>query len=251
VLLGFLLPAGLLVHLAWGDPGAMGGMGGGRLLALVGNSFILAGIAAAAGVLLATAMAYAARLSRARLVAAANRAAALGYAIPGAVIAVGVLVPLGRLDNWIADALEAAFGVKSGLLLTGTIVALVYAYLVRFLAVALQTMEAGLAKVTPRMDEAARSLGATPAQALARVHAPLLASSLAGAALLLFVDVMKELPVTFALRPFNFDTLAIEAYNLAKDERLSEAALPSLVIVAIGLMPLLLVTRRYFRTVRS
>jgi iron(III) transport system permease protein len=112
-------------------------------------------------------------------------------------------------------------------------------------------MEAGLAKVTPRMDDAARSLGATPAQTLARVHAPLLASSLAGAALLLFVDVLKELPVTFALRPFNFDTLAIEAYNLAKDERLAEAALPSLVIVAIGLAPLLLVTRRYFRTVRS
>jgi iron(III) transport system permease protein len=196
-------------------------------------------------------MAYAARLSRARTVAVANRTAALGYAIPGAVIAVGILVPLGRLDNWLADGLEAAFGVKPGLLLTGTVAALVYAYLVRFLAVALQTMEAGLAKVTPRMDDAARSLGATPAQALARVHAPLLASSLAGAALLLFVDVMKELPATFALRPFNFDTLAIEAYNLAKDERLSEAALPSLAIVAIGLTPLLLVTRRYFRTARS
>jgi len=248
VLLGFLLPAGLLVQLAWEDPGARGGA---RLLALVGNSFILAGIAAAAGVLLATAMAYAARQSRGHLVAAANRAAALGYAIPGAVIAVGVLVPLGRLDNWIADALEAAFGVKAGLLLTGTIAALVYAYLVRFLAVALQTMEAGLAKVTPRMDEAARSLGATPAQALGRVHAPLLASSLAAAALLLFVDVMKELPVTFALRPFNFDTLAIEAYNLAKDERLAEAALPSLVIVAVGLVPLLVVTRRYFQATRS
>jgi iron(III) transport system permease protein len=252
VLLGFLLPAGLLLHLAWSDLGVRSGAEiGARLLALIGNSFILAGLAAGAGVMLATAMAYAARLSPGRLVASANRAASLGYAIPGAVIAVGVLVPLGRLDNWIADGLEAAFGVKAGLLLTGTIVALVYAYLVRFLAVALQTMEAGLAKVTPRMDEAARSLGATPAQTLARVHAPLLASSLAGAALLLFVDVMKELPVTFALRPFNFDTLAIETYNLAKDERLSEAALPSLVIVAIGLVPLLLVTKRYFQATRS
>jgi iron(III) transport system permease protein len=252
VLLGFVLPAGLLLHLAWSDLGGRtAAQVGARLLALVGNSFTLAGLAAVAGVLLATSMAYAARLSSGRLVAAANRAASLGYAIPGAVIAVGVLVPLGRLDNWIADALEAAFGVKAGLLLTGTIVALVYAYLVRFLAVALQTVEAGLAKVTLRMDEAARSLGATPAQALARVHAPLLASSLAGAALLLFVDVMKELPVTFALRPFNFDTLAIEAYNLAKDERLAEAALPSLVIVAIGLAPLLFVSRRYFQATRS
>jgi iron(III) transport system permease protein len=255
VLLGFLLPAGLLIHLAWSDLAARTGFPvGARLPALVGNSFMLAGIAAVAGVLLATAMAYAARLARGRpasVVAWANRAATLGYAIPGAVIAIGVLVPLGRLDNWIAGGIEAAFGVKPGLLLTGTIVALVYAYLVRFLAVALQSVESGLAKVTPRMDDAARSLGATPAQTLARVHAPLLASSLASAALLLFVDVMKELPATFALRPFNFDTLAIEAYNLAKDERLSEAAVPSLVIVAIGLVPVLVVVKRYFQATRS
>ena len=251
VLLGFLLPAGLLLNLAWADPAVRWSP---RLAALIGNSFLLAGIAAVAGVLLATGMAYAARLSRGRATSAiawANRAAALGYAIPGAVIAVGVLVPLGRLDNWIAGGIEGAFGVKPGLLMTGTIVALVYAYLVRFLAVALQTMEAGLVKVTPRMDDAARSLGATPAGTLVRVHAPLLASSLASAALLLFVDVMKELPATFALRPFNFDTLAIEAYNLAKDERLAEAAVPSLVIVAIGLVPLLVVTKRYFQATRS
>ena len=254
VLLGFVLPSGLLLHLAWPDLAARAGIPSTRLLALVGNSFMLAGIAAAAGVLLATAMAYAGRFSRGRLATAvswANRAAALGYAIPGAVIAIGVLVPLGQLDNWIADGIESAFGVKPGLLLTGTIVALVYAYLVRFLAVALQTVEAGLAKVTPRMDDAARSLGASPAATLGRVHAPLLASSLASAALLLFVDVMKELPATFALRPFNFDTLAIEAYNLAKDERLAEAAVPSLVIVAIGLMPVLLVVKRYFQATRS
>jgi iron(III) transport system permease protein len=251
VLIGFLLPAGLLVQLAWADPAAKWSP---RLATLVGNSFILAGIAAAAGVLLATAMAYAARVSQGRApgaIAWANRAAALGYAIPGAVIAVGVLVPLGRLDNWIAGAIEGAFGVKPGLLLTGTIVALIYAYLVRFLAVALQTMEAGLAKVTPRMDDAARSLGATRAATLKRVHAPLLASSLGAAALLLFVDVLKELPATFALRPFNFDTLAIEAYNLAKDERLAEAAVPSLVIVAIGLAVLLAVSKRYFQATRS
>jgi len=177
--------------------------------------------------------------------------AALGYAIPGAVIAVGVLVPLARLDNWLADAIEALTGAKVGLLLTGTLVALVYACLVRFLAVALQTTEAGLARITPSMEDAARSLGASPAAALARVHAPLLAPSLATAALLVFVDVMKELPATFALRPFNFDTLAIEAYHLAKDERLAEAAVPSLVIVAVGLVPLVLLARRYFQATRS
>jgi iron(III) transport system permease protein len=248
VLLGFLLPAGLLLMLASSDPGARPAA---RLAGLVGNSFLLALIASAAAVALATAMAYAARLSRAPLVAAANRTAALGYAIPGAVLAIGILVPLGRLDNWIAGAIESAAGIKPGLLLTGTIVALVYACVVRFLAIALQSMEAGLAKVTPSMDDAARSLGASPARTLARVHAPLLASSVAAAGLLVFVDVLKELPATFALRPFNFDTLAVEAYNLAKDERLPEASIPSLVIVAVGLVPLLAVSGRYFQATRS
>ena len=121
----------------------------------------------------------------------------------------------------------------------------------RLLAIALQTTEAGLAKITPSMEDAARSLGATPAGALARVHIPLLAPSLATAALLVFVDVLKELPATFALRPFNFDTLAVEAYNLAKDERLAEAALPSLAIVVAGLLPVIYVSRRYFQATRS
>jgi len=248
VVLGFLLPATILAQLALADPAARWGL---RLPALVGNSFAISGVTAVAGVLLALTMAYAARLSKSRVPAAANRFAALGYAMPGAVIAVGVLVPMGRFDNWLAGLLEDALGVKIGLLVTGTIAALVYACLVRFLAVALQTTEAGLARVTPSMEDAARSLGASPVSALARVHAPLLAPSLATAALLVFVDVMKELPATFALRPFNFDTLAIEAYNLAMDERLAEAAVPSLVIVAVGLVPLLLLSRRYFQATRS
>jgi iron(III) transport system permease protein len=248
VVLGFLLPAGILVQLALGDPEARWGE---RLLALVGNSFIVSGVTAAVAVAVALAMAYAARISKSRAAAAANRVAALGYAMPGAVIAVGVLVPLGRLDNWLAALLEDAFGVKTGLLVSGTLAALVYACLVRFLAVALQTTEAGLARITPSMEDAARSLGASPVATLARVHAPLIAPSLASAALLVFVDVMKELPATFALRPFNFDTLAIEAYNLAKDERLAEAAVPSLVIVLVGLVPLLALTRRYFQATRS
>jgi iron(III) transport system permease protein len=248
VALGFLLPALLLAFLAWGEEGARAG---GRLLSLAGNSFGIAGLTAAVAVALALLMAYAGRIGRSRLVGAVNRVASLGYAIPGAVIAVGVLVPLGRLDNALAAWLEQAFGAKTGLLLTGTVAALVYAYLVRLLAVALQTTEAGLARITPSMEDAARSLGATPAGALARVHAPLLAPSLATAALLVFVDVLKELPATFALRPFNFDTLAVEAHNLAKDERLAEAALPSLVIVAVGLLPVLYVTRRYFQATRS
>jgi len=113
------------------------------------------------------------------------------------------------------------------------------------------SVDAGLAKITPSMEDAARSLGATPARALLQVHAPLLRPSLATAALLVFVDVLKEIPATFALRPFNFDTLAIEAYNLAKDERLAEAAAPSLVIVAVCLLPLIFVAKRYFQATRS
>ncbi|HEX9182241.1 MAG TPA: iron ABC transporter permease [Burkholderiales bacterium] len=248
VLFGFLLPAGILAQLALADPEARWGA---RLLALVGNSFIISGVTAAVAVGVALALAYAVRISKSRVAAAANRVASLGYAMPGAVIAVGVLVPLGRLDNWLAALLEDGLGVQAGLLLTGTLAALVYACLVRFLAVALQTTEAGLARITPSMEDAARSLGASPTATLARVHAPLLAPSLASALLLVFVDVMKELPATFALRPFNFDTLAIEAYNLAKDERLAEAAVPSLVIVLVGLVPLLALTRRYFQATRS
>jgi iron(III) transport system permease protein len=248
VLFGFIVPLAILGHLAWGEPRLLWST---RLVALVGNSFSVAGLTACVAVVLAVVMAYAARLSASPIVAAANRLAGLGYAIPGAVIAVGVLVPLGRLDNALAGWLEDSLGMKVGLLFTGSVAALVYAYLVRLLAVALQTTEAGLAKITLSMEDAARSLGATPMQALIRVHAPLLAPSLATAALLVFVDVLKELPATFALRPFNFDTLAIEAYNLAKDERLAEAALPSLVIVAVGLLPVLVVSKRYFQATRS
>jgi iron(III) transport system permease protein len=244
---GFLLPVGILAKLAFAE--YVGELRP-RLFTLIGNTFTLAGITALAAVMAATAMAYAGRVVRDPLVAIANRSAALGYAIPGAVIAVGILVPLGKLDNVLADWIREQFGGQVGLLLTGSIFALVCAYLVRFLAIALQSVEAGLARITPSMDDAARSLGAGPAATLARVHAPMLWTSLFGAALLVFVDVMKELPVTFAMRPFNFDTLAVEVYNLTKDERLGEAAVPSLVIVAIGLIPLIVLSRQMSRVSR-
>jgi iron(III) transport system permease protein len=176
-----------------------------------------------------------------------NRFASLGYAIPGAVIAIGVLIPLARVDNLLADAVEGMFGWKIGLVLTGSLVALVYAYLIRFLAIALQTVEAGLAQVTPHMEDAARSLGMSAGETLAQVHAPMLRSSLVTAALLVFVDVMKELPATFVMRPFDFDTLAVQAYNLAADERLAEASTASLAIVLVGLVPLVLASRRLMR----
>ncbi len=238
---GFVIPAAILARLALqgGDE-----QFGPRFAALAANSLLVSSITAAIAVLLAVVMAYGARVSRSPVAATVNRLAALGYAVPGALIAVGVLIPAAKLDNLVGDALGSLFGVSTGLVLTGSLVALIYAYLIRFLAVALQSVEAGLAGITPAMEDAARSLGLGPAQALARVHLPMMRSSLVTAALLVFVDVMKELPATFVMRPFNFDTLAVQAYNLAADERLSEAATASLAIVAVGLVPLVLAARR-------
>jgi iron(III) transport system permease protein len=245
VLFGFVLPAGILIKLAASEPEARFDA---RTYSLVINTFTLAGVAAVAAVMVALLLSYAARIVKSPLVQGANRFAVLGYALPGAVLAVGILLPLGTVDNAIAAWMQEQFGVNTGLLLTGSIAALVYAYLVRFLAVAFQTVEAGLTRVTPAMDDAARSLGLSPARTLARVHIPIILGSVATAALLIFIDVMKELPATFAMRPFNFDTLAVEAYNLAKDERIAEAAVPSLLMVGIALVPLIVLSRQIARS---
>jgi iron(III) transport system permease protein len=244
VVLGFVLPTAVLVSMVAGEDEVVLGA---RFAALVANSFTLSALAAVLAVSVAVLLGYAGRLSRHPLVRAANRVVSLGYALPGVVIAVGILVPVGKLDNLLVAFLREHFGIVTGLLFTGTIAALLYAYLVRFLAAAMQTVEAGLAKVTASMDDAARSLGLSPASTLWRVHVPMLAPSVLTAALLVFVDVMKELPATFAMRPFDFDTLAVEAYNLAKDERLAEAAVPSLVIVAVGLLPIIVLSRQIAR----
>ncbi|HEV8554458.1 MAG TPA: iron ABC transporter permease [Casimicrobiaceae bacterium] len=248
VLLGFAVPAAMLVRMAIarGDP-----QFGPRFLELVFNSFSLAGVAAIVAAAMALLVAYAARVTHLRLVVAATKIAGIGYAVPGHVIAVGILIPLAALDNALVGWLKAQFGIAAGLLLTGSIAALVYAYTVRFLGVALQTINAGMAKITPSMDDAARSLGLAPAATLRRVHLPMLRRSVFTAALLVFVEVMKELPATFVLRPFNFDTLAVQAYNLAADERLSEAATASLVIVMVGVLPIIILSRAIRRTRRE
>jgi len=238
--LGFLLPAGLLLVMTFEAGDAQFGP---RFLRLAGNSFTLSAVTAAAAVLLAALMAYSTRLSPGPLTLAANRVAALGYAVPGTVIAVGVLIPFALFDNALDAWLRATFGVSSGLLLTGTIVALVFAYLVRFLAVSLHAVESSLNKIKPSMDDAARSLGRGPGGTLVRIHAPLMWGSMLTAGLMVFVDVMKELPATLIMRPFNFDTLAVQAYNLASDERLTEASTASLAIVAVGVLPLMLLSR--------
>lgn len=241
LLIGFVLPAVLLLQMALTDGDAQFGA---RFLTLSRNSFVLAGTTAVIAVLIALLLAYGARLSKTAFAAGLNRLVGLGYAVPGAVIAVGVLIPVTRLDHWLAAQWMAWFGENPGLLLTGGIAALIYAYLVRFLAVALHTVESSLAKVTPSMDDASRSLGLGQGATLVRVHAPLLRGSLLTAGLLVFVDVMKELPATLVMRPFNFDTLATQAYTLASDERLAEASTASLAIVVVGLLPLILLSRQ-------
>lgn len=244
LLLGFLLPAGILLEMALAKGDAQFGP---RFLTLARNSFTLAATAALLAVALALLMALAARLRPTPLTLLANRFAAMGYAVPGSVIAVGILIPVAGLDNAIDGWMRGAFGLSTGLLLTGTIAALVYAYLVRFLAVSLQTVEASLAKISPSVDAAGRCLGAGPAGLLGRVHVPLMWGSLLSAGLLVFVDVMKELPATLIMRPFNFDTLAVQAYHLASDERLAEASTAALAIVAVGLLPVILLSRTIAR----
>lgn len=245
--IGFVLPATLLLQLSLADGDAQFGA---RFLLLARNSFVLAGITALLAVMLALLLAYASRLSRDLTGRALNRAVGLGYAVPGSVIAVGVLIPVTRLDNFIAGFWESLTGSNPGLVLTGGIAALVYAYLVRFLAVALQTVSASLAKITPSMDDAAKSLGCSQGDTLRRVHMPLLRGSLFTAGLLVFVDVMKELPATLVMRPFNFDTLATQTYTLASDERLAEASTAALAIVAVGIVPLIALSRQIARSRR-
>jgi iron(III) transport system permease protein len=242
--LGFLLPAGLLLRLALMEGDSEFGA---RYGVLAGNSLLAATISALLAVALAVLVAYARRLSPNPVARAVNRAIALGYAVPGAVIAVGVLIPVTRLDHWLAARWLEWFGANPGLIVTGGIAALIYAYLARFLSVALQTAETGLGRVTPHMDAAARSLGCDAVSTLRRVHLPLIRGSLFTAGLLVFVDVMKELPATLVVRPFNFDTLATQTFTLAADERLAEASTAALAIVVVGLLPIFLLARQISR----
>lgn len=240
VLVGFGLPVLILARMALGsgqsllDP---------RYLGFVGNSLTLAAVAALVTVAGAVLVGFRARMAPGRKARLLLLGAGLGYAVPGGVIAVGLMVPFARLDNAIDAWARDSLGISTGLFFTGSIWLLVVAYMARFMAVALNTFDAGLATVSPRIDAVARTLGRTPPGVLSAVHLPILRGSVLTALLLVFVDVMKELPATMILRPFNFDTLAVQAHRLASDERLAQAAVPSLVIVAIGLLPVILVCR--------
>jgi iron(III) transport system permease protein len=245
LLFGFLIPAGQLA--AWAATIAHT-VYDTRFLSLVFHSLGLAAVAALAALVFAVLLAYGKRLHPSSAVRAAVRLAGLGYAVPGTVIAIGVIIPFAWLDNTLDAWLRATFQVSTGLLLSGTLAALLFAYLVRFLAVALQTVEAGLGKIRPSMDEAARSMALGPGQVLRRVHLPMLKGSLITALLLVFVDVLKELPATLILRPFNFNTLAVRAFELASDERLADSAPAALTIVLAGLIPVILLSRSITRS---
>ncbi|MBW6397874.1 iron ABC transporter permease [Roseomonas sp. HJA6] len=240
VVLGFAVPAGALLWMTVtaGDP-----LDPRRFLPYATNSLLVSSVTAVLAVILAALMAWGARLHPSPLRTIANRIASLGYALPGSVIAVGTLVPFGLFDNALDDWMRRHFGVSTGLLLSGTMAALVFGYLVRFLTVALSSVESGLARLKPSLLSAARVLGRTPGQAVREVELPLARGALLTAAVLVFVDTMKELPATLIVRPFDFDTLAVRVYNLASDERLVEASTAALLIVVVGLLPVAALTR--------
>lgn len=233
ILLGFVLPLAFMLRPLAADWSVLPWD---RFLEWSFNSLRLGGISAVLAVGVALLLAYRLRRSPGGLTRGVVQLAGLGYAVPGAVLVVGLLLPVG----WLQQAWPQS-GV--GYWMTATILGIVWAYLVRFVSVALQSMQSGYARIPASLDDSARMLGTGGAALLARVHWPLLKRSAAAAALLVFVDVMKELPATLVLRPFNSDTLAVVAYQLARDERLGEAALPSLALVLVGLVPVILLSR--------
>ncbi|WP_298968326.1 iron ABC transporter permease [uncultured Roseobacter sp.] len=247
VLFGAVLPIVVLFSMGLGSEQNLLST---RYLGFIQNSLTLASVAALCTVAAAIIVGFFQRVRPGRMSQGAVYVARLGYAVPGGVIAVGLLVPFAGFDNALDAFMRAQFDISTGLLITGSIWLLVAAYMVRFLAAALGAYEGGQAMVPANMDAAARSLGQTPTGTLRRVHLPILAPSLLTALLIVFVDVMKELPATLIMRPFNYDTLAVQAYRLASDERLEGAAVPSLVIVAIGLLPVILICRQVGRRSR-
>lgn len=252
IIMGFLLPSGLLVHMstrhvAWLKDFSWSALGNSitsYAWQYAQHSFILALSSAVLAIIIALFIAYAVRLNPHMLSHLLSRIASLGYAVPGSVIGVGVLLSFGYIQKT-----SHALGL-SNVIIIGSIAGLIFAYLARFLAVALAGIQASLNKITNNIDEAARGLGYKTATILWRIHTPMLRQSLFTAALLVFVDVMKELPATLIIRPFNFDTLAIRVYRLASDERLSEAAGDALMIVLVGIVPVILLSINMLRQKR-
>lgn len=245
IILGLILPAILLLHMTiqhWSK--TMNS----DFWALSYHSVVLASVSAIVAVTISLIMAYGVRLNANWWMRLGVRISAMGYAVPGSVIAVGILIPTAQFDNWVDGWMRSVLGISTGLLITGSVVALVLAYLVRFLAVALNTVESSLIQIRPSLDDASRCLGRSPLQTLMSVHAPLMWSGILTGIMIVFVDVMKELPATLVMRPFNFDTLAVQVYRYASDERLAEASAPALAILLVGLVPVIVLSAQIARS---
>ncbi|MFZ9502188.1 MAG: ABC transporter permease [Beijerinckiaceae bacterium] len=241
ILVGFVLPAGHVAMEAWKRVRFAGVSP--QILEEIVNTILVAGAATLVAAALGFLVAAAARISRAPVAGGLLRVASLGYAAPGTVVAIGLMTPLFMLDNLIADGLEAAFGWTVGLIVSGSGAALVYAYAVRFLTISAGGVESGLAKLSPSLDHAARALGQTAGGAMRRVHLPLIRPALGGAALLVFVDCMKELPATLLLRPLNFETLATHLYGEAARGTYEDGSVAATCIVLVGLIPVVMLAR--------
>jgi len=240
VITGFLIPVWVLADYALDN---LDQLWTGDFISYASNSFILSSSAAIITILIALLLAYSKRLHERSSLKFAAQFSSLGYAMPGAVLAIGVIIPLAAFDNAVDSLMEQMFGISTGLLLSGTVFAVIFAYVVRFLAVSSGSVDSSLSKVTRSMDMAARSLGYTPLQTLVKVHLPLIKGGIMTAALVVFVDCMKELPATLILRPFNYDTLATYVYQFASDEMLEACSLAALLIVLVGIIPVILLSR--------
>ncbi|MCP5161688.1 MAG: iron ABC transporter permease [Hahellaceae bacterium] len=240
VILGFIIPVASLSHFAWLY---FEQSWTSEFVTHAINSFSLSVAAAIATLVIGTLLAYSARLNSSGPVNAMVKISSLGYAMPGAVLAIGVIIPLAAFDNAVDSWFRQTFNVSTGLLLSGTLFALLFSYVVRFLAVSSGAIQSSLDKVTPSMDMAARSLGASNTRTLLKIHLPIISGSLLTAMLVVFVDCMKELPATLILRPFNFETLATYVYQYASDEQLETCALAALVIVLVGIGPVILLSK--------
>lgn len=236
VLAGFVIPAVVLSRHALSHAAEFVDSG---FLSAALNSLLLSGIAAAVTVTIAVILCYAKRVLASRSSALAVSLCGFGYAVPGTVLAIGLLIPLAAVDNIVDAAMRSSFGISTGLLLSGSLFAITLAYVIRFLTVALGGVEAGLERISPNLDAAARTLGETALSTLRRIHLPMVMPALGAAALLVFVDAMKELPATLLLRPFNVETLATHVYSLAGIEQFERASPGALLIVIVGLVPLL------------
>lgn len=240
LLLGFIVPVAMIASWLWHKPPTLDH----KFFDLISHSMLLAIAAALITLTLAVMLAWLRRFYAAPWIKPAVASASLGYAVPGTVIAIGILVPLAALDRSFNNLLASLFDWQPGLLFSGTAVALLFAYAVRFLAVALNSVQSGMSQISTSLDRSARSLGHGRWSVMRRIHLPLLTTNLLTAVLLVFVDVLKELPATLILRPFNFDTLAVKAHELAADERLLDAGPVALTIVLVGLLPVILLSRK-------